>query len=191
MQFDRQSPIRNIPADAASKKNMRITRPPVFAIAVFAVTLLLFAASFAYWQVYPGADVLTAAYGGEPEWSAAVYGGRIVASRHHVVSSFISWPAPPSWRNLGGFSYERRRFATGGAVGGRIMAEHLAIPLYPLPLAAGLLLAWRLHRRRSAPKPGQCQACGYDLRATPEPGSTLLPRCPECGTTTRAPAALP
>ena len=29
-----------------------------------------------------------------------------------------------------------------------------------------------------------CERCGYDLRATPTAGGTLLERCPECGTET-------
>ena len=170
---------------------MRIRRLPPFALAIFALVLLLFAASFSRWEVYSGSDLAPISYRGQPPWSVAVHGGRIVASRHHLVSSFISWPRIPSWRNLGGFSYEQRSFGPAGAVGGLIMAEHLAIPLYPLPLAAGLLLAWRIHRSRSAPMPGHCPACGYDLRAAPEPGGVLLPRCPECGTTPHAPTALP
>lgn len=39
--------------------------------------------------------------------------------------------------------------------------------------ASGLLVPFVSARRRR-PVPGVCEACGYDLRATPE-------RCPECG----------
>ena len=47
----------------------------------------------------------------------------------------------------------------------------LTLP-FPLLLLSLLLLSARDRFRR--PKPGTCQKCGYDLRATPE-------RCPECG----------
>jgi hypothetical protein len=43
-----------------------------------------------------------------------------------------------------------------------------------------LAAAWRVSRRYP-PDPGKCEACGYDLRATPESGGELLAVCPECG----------
>ena len=189
MHPDRRPPTRNIPADAASNPNMRRTRPPLFAITIFAVALILFAASFGRWRVYSSEDLPGRGWSMDPKWAVDVTGGRVIASRHHLLSSFISHPAPPGWRNLGGFSYEQRRFfalsgavkvgaqpssGSGGAVGGQVMAEHLAVPTYPLPLIGGLLLAWRIHRIRRASMPGCCANCGYDLRATPD-------RCPECG----------
>ena len=42
--------------------------------------------------------------------------------------------------------------------------------------AFGAILLQQIERRRPAHKPGTCQFCGYDLRATPQ-------RCPECGAT--------
>lgn len=44
---------------------------------------------------------------------------------------------------------------------------------------------WRLRRAIRRYRNGLCVACGYDLRADPEGGGVLLPRCPECGTPTR------
>jgi hypothetical protein len=50
-----------------------------------------------------------------------------------------------------------------------------------LLLAMMLLSFVHWHTRRARARSGQCQRCGYDLRATPE-------RCPECGA---VPAAAP
>lgn len=38
----------------------------------------------------------------------------------------------------------------------------------------GAIVLQQVERRRPVHKPGTCQVCGYDLRATPG-------RCPECG----------
>lgn len=147
-------------------------RFPLVAVTAFTVAVVVFAASFGELRLYSssGETVLDAG------WFVHVRRGRVVASRHHLVSSYISMPSEPAWLNAGGFSFERRRFSNGGAVGGKVMAEHLAVPTYPLPLISGVLLAWRVRQCRQVRTPGRCASCGYDLRATPD-------RCPECGTT--------
>ena len=136
------------------------------------IALGVFAASWGSWHLYSASQS-----GMDARWSIDVRGGRIVASRHHLLSSYISLPAAPSWWNAGGFSYEQRRFGgTGGAVSGKVAAEHLAVPTYPLVILAALVLVWRWRRRVRwrASNPGICPACGYDLRGTPD-------HCPECG----------
>jgi len=57
------------------------------------------------------------------------------------------------------------------------------------PVASLALLVRRRARSRCFPRTGRCSKCGYDLRATPEPGANLLALCPECGTiqTTKPP----
>jgi hypothetical protein len=47
-------------------------------------------------------------------------------------------------------------------------------------LAGARRLLGLISPRRS--RAGLCETCGYDMRATAEPGGPLLPRCPECGT---------
>jgi hypothetical protein len=55
----------------------------------------------------------------------------------------------------------------------------LAALIFLVPPVAWLVPRLRRRRRRLARR---CVACGYDLRATPDKGGTLLQRCPECGT---------
>lgn len=57
----------------------------------------------------------------------------------------------------------------------RVLSFNLSILYIPVALFARLLLrAVRRNTRADAAARGQCEQCGYDLRATPE-------RCPECG----------
>jgi hypothetical protein len=148
---------------------MSSRRFPWFSAACFAIAIAVFAISFGDRRVFS-----TRGSGMEGGWQIFTRGGRVVASRSNLLSSFISRPAVPTWRNLGGFSIESRRFSRGGMVGGTLMSQHVAMPTYPLPVVFALLLAWRIQRWRCATIPGHCTHCGYDLRASPQ-------RCPECG----------
>jgi hypothetical protein len=58
--------------------------------------------------------------------------------------------------------------------------RHLACPYWFIMLLTAILpgarlAGWRRRARRLRMRPGLCQHCGYDCRATPD-------RCPECGT---------
>lgn len=55
-----------------------------------------------------------------------------------------------------------------------------------IALAGALPMRWLQRHSRAREgqrrgRRGQCLQCGYDLRATPEAGGTLLGQCPECG----------
>ena len=145
-------------------------RFPLVALTLYAGAIVLFVASFGELRLYDGSNATPL----DGSWSVQVRQGRVIASKHHLASSYLSRPSACSWGNAGGFSYEMRRFGNGGALGGKVMASHIAVPTYPLPLVGALLLAWRLRRYRLTQAPGRCRQCGYDLRATPV-------RCPECG----------
>jgi 4-amino-4-deoxy-L-arabinose transferase-like glycosyltransferase len=69
----------------------------------------------------------------------------------------------------------------------------VAVPFWAicLPLLAATALGlWKWRRQGKWVSGRCCQACGYDLRATPEGNGALLDRCPECGAvpTAREPA---
>jgi hypothetical protein len=69
------------------------------------------------------------------------------------------------WLVINGYT-----FRTGG-----VLAVSLWVPM----LAFAILPLWLWRRRRVTRGKGLCEACGYDLRATPE-------RCPECGAVAKA-----
>lgn len=143
----------------------------VAAILLGLAALAAFAGSVAVEQrhVYRGFS-----YNAMAPWDVRVERGRLVAMRSHIASSFGSWPSDPSRRNGWGFSYECRRFS-GGGLRGVVMAQHVAVPTYPLLILGVPLLAWGLYRPWNRYGPGLCPACGYDLRGTS--GGA----CPECG----------
>ena len=68
---------------------------------------------------------------------------------------------------------------------------HLRIPIWiPVSLCsiAPAIQVGAYCRKLRRTRRGLCADCGYDLRATPEPGGALLAACPECGPPTPAPA---
>jgi len=81
----------------------------------------------------------------------------------------------PSWTSWTGFAVARVRQSSFSAWDFRVPF------LLPLLLSAIAPILW--YRRRHRYRPGTCQECGYDLRASPN-------RCPECGAIWHAPSNL-
>ena len=80
----------------------------------------------------------------------------------------------------GSFGFDRREIGvnlafSGTSLTGTSMTSLVAPDWFLFALTSILPMLWLRdwHRRRRF-GPGQCQRCGYDLRATPQ-------RCPECG----------
>ena len=88
-------------------------------------------------------------------------------------SAFV--PATTLQVDVIGFGFNHSR---GTSDGSPFVETWVIVPLWAVSLVTAVLpaqwLARRMRLRRRARR-GQCLACGYDLRASPE-------RCPECGT---------
>jgi len=98
---------------------------------------------------------------------------------------FFHLTAPPEYPNFkvgvgdtpvwGGFKYGRFAHFRNGPRRPSDSAVQVVVPLWAvLPALVVPPAIWVLRGRRTRFLPGRCQACGYDLRATPE-------CCPECG----------
>ena len=120
---------------------------------------------------------------GDSIWARLGIGYESTSSRFSApgggASIEVSTLTLPRWL---GFSYAYTAVTEPGSghVERNVTLPHsLAAVILLLPPIAWVVPRLRRRRRRLA---DQCVACGYDLRATPEKGGTLLGRCPECGT---------
>lgn len=130
--------------------------------------------------------------GAHPENHPATAG----AAAYRPVADEVEYRATPSADGSffeRGFAYAIARTDESGVrpyAGGQyvpfwslnIAHRHALLTSAVLPLSWLIWLAWRQRRYRNRVERGLCPSCGYDRRASPE-------RCPECGTSTAAPAA--
>lgn len=172
----------------------------VFAVAS-ALSLLLWAATVVLWVRSYGNPEELSMDRRSPEsmtfttFNVSSHRGRIECFRGRLIYAdqagfdtvMANLDRIPHARMLPPDTYSRKHPPGAGAVLGfnfweegfsEVRCSSLTVPDWFLAVAfAALPLAWtRSHlRRRSRARRGQCSACGYDLRASPD-------RCPECGT---------
>jgi hypothetical protein len=79
--------------------------------------------------------------------------------------------------SLGGFGWYRITSTAASTTASDYLL--LTVPgWFPISVLGLAFVFFVRARRRRRIRPGQCTACGYDLRATPE-------KCPECGADAR------
>ena len=104
-------------------------------------------------------------------WGAVNFADSIYLSLHRGTGPGPAWKFKSESVMSSGFDSPYHFFsADEGRFNGYVI-KHWLILGVTIPLA--ILFNWRAWRRR--PGPGDCQKCGYDLRASTD-------RCPECGT---------
>src|SRR4051812_11707366 len=125
------------------------------------------------------------------ELEAVTYRGGLIAGFARPVGTWDGWRLPGAGWN----PWPAQSYAEMGAPQGTLSNRlgfalyhsqnrwyewrHLACPYWFIVLLTAILPAarlagWRRRARRLRLRPGLCQHCGYDCRATPD-------RCPECG----------
>jgi len=120
--------------------------------------------------------------GPEFQWFLGADHGQLILQKFHCGDPMLRNAAPKVWqRGALGFCFgaEFARSASGRYLLSSV--RWYAVPIWAILLATAwlpALMARRLVLRARADlrrQRGECAACGYDLRATPQ-------RCPECGT---------